>query len=68
MVSGSFASISPKQLINFRAMLVSLALLVLCPLAHAPGVSCRFGKCTVSESPGVFSAALKAALRLFQAA
>lgn len=50
MVSGSFVSVSPKQLINFIATLIWVALSVLCPLAHAPGVSSRFGKCTASES------------------
>lgn len=58
MVSGSLASVSPKQLINFKAMLIWVALLVSCPLAHAPGVSSRFGKCTVpgfSEPWCIFS-------------
>lgn len=68
-VPGSFASVSPKLLINFRAMLIRVALLVSCPLAHAPGVSSRFGKCTISvlRALVVLSAALKAALRLFRA-
>ena len=47
-----FASISLKQLINFRATLVSVIFL-LCPLAHAPGVSSRFGKRTVHRVLGV---------------